>query len=78
MAKDAGMKYIVFTVKHHEIGASLGFGLPLVDNRSFLNISLEYVKKNPEVKTNMIDEQYFRFTLNYTFNELWFFKRKVE
>ncbi|MDD4589003.1 MAG: hypothetical protein PHG06_01055 [Parabacteroides sp.] len=63
---------------YHEIGASLGFGLPLIDNRSFLNISLEYVKKNPEVKTNMIDERYFRFTLNYTFNELWFFKRKVE
>ena len=39
---------------YNEIGASVGLGLPL------------------------IDEQYFRFTVNYTFNELWFFKRKVD
>lgn len=62
---------------YNEYGASVGFGLPLVDSRSLINISFEYVKKKPEVKMNMIDEQYFRFTLNYTFNELWFFKRKM-
>lgn len=61
---------------YDEYGASLGFGFPLVDNRSFVNVSFEYVKIRPELRT-MIDEQYFRFTLNYTFNELWFFKRKV-
>ena len=61
---------------YKEYGASLGFGLPLVDNRSYLNLSFEYVKVHPEMKT-MIDEQYFRFTLNYCFNEFWFFKRKV-
>ncbi|WP_099463256.1 hypothetical protein [Parabacteroides provencensis] len=60
-----------------EYGASVGFGLPLVDSRSFVNVSFEYVKIRPEVKT-MINEQYFRFTVNYTFNELWFFKRKVD
>ena len=35
-------------------------------------------KKKPEVKMNMIDEQYFRFTVNYTFNEAWFMKFKVD
>ena len=35
------------------------------------------MKKKPEVRTNMIDEQYFRFTVNYTFNEMWFMRRKI-
>ena len=38
----------------------------------------ELMKKKPEVKMNMIDEQYFRFTVNYTFNEAWFMKFKVD
>ncbi|MDL2265284.1 hypothetical protein LJC43_02735 [Parabacteroides sp. OttesenSCG-928-G21] len=62
---------------YDEYGASVGFGLPLVDNRSFINIGIEYVKIKPESKL-MIDEQYLRFTLNYTFNERWFFKFKVD
>ncbi|MBQ4161936.1 MAG: hypothetical protein IJD84_03450, partial [Parabacteroides sp.] len=63
---------------YDEIGVSVGFGFPLIDNRSLVNVSFEYVKKKPEVKTNMIEEDYFRFTVNYTFNELWFFKRKMD
>jgi hypothetical protein len=62
---------------YNEYGASVGFGLPLIDNRSFLNFSFEYVRIKPEVSA-LIDEQYFRFTVNYTFNERWFFKFKVE
>lgn len=61
---------------YQEYGASVGFGLPLVDNRSHVNLSFEYVKVRPELPT-MINEQYFRFALNYSFNEFWFFKRKV-
>lgn len=63
---------------YNEYGISIGLGLPLIDNRSLVNVSFEYVKKQPEVKTRMIDEQYFRFTVNYTFNELWFFKSKMD
>lgn len=63
---------------YDEIGVSVGFGFPLIDNRSLVNVSFEYLKKKPEVKTNMIEEDYFRFTVNYTFNEMWFFKRKVD
>jgi len=59
-----------------EYGASFGLGLPLVDNRSLLNIGFEYINIKPNGPT-MIKENYFRFTLNYTFNELWFFKRKI-
>jgi len=62
---------------YNEFGASVGFGLPLIDNRSYLNVSFEYVKIKPETKL-LIDEQHFRFTVNYTFNERWFFKFKVD
>ncbi|MDR1646338.1 MAG: hypothetical protein LBS05_11085 [Tannerellaceae bacterium] len=62
---------------YNEYGASIGFGIPFVDNRSFLNLSFEYVKIKPDTRI-LIDEQYFRFTVNYTFNERWFFQRKVD
>ena len=62
---------------YNEYGVSVGMGLPLIDNRSLVNISFEYTKINPSGK-NMIDEQYFRFTVNYTFNEMWFWKKKVD
>ncbi len=62
---------------YNEYGASVGLGLPMLDNRSLVNLSFEYVRLKPESKL-MIDEQYFRFTVNYTFNELWFFKRKMQ
>lgn len=62
---------------YSEYGASIGLGLPLVDNRSLVNVSFEYVKIRPENRP-LIDEQYFRFTVNYTFNERWFMKFKVD
>lgn len=62
---------------YKEYGASIGFGLPLIDNRSFLNLSFEYTRVKPQERT-MIDEQYFRVTVNYTFNEMWFYKFKMK
>jgi hypothetical protein len=62
---------------YNEYGASVGLGLPLIDNRSYLNVSFEYVKIKPETRL-LIDQQHFRFTINYTFNERWFFKFKVD
>ncbi|WP_106830546.1 hypothetical protein [Parabacteroides pacaensis] len=65
---------------YKEYGASVGFGFPMPSisgHVSMLNVTFEYVKVKPQIKT-MIDEQYFRFTLNYTFNELWFRKWKLE
>ena len=62
---------------YKEYGATLGAGFPISDSRSFINVSLEYVKIKADNKT-MIDEDYLKMTLSYTFNELWFFKRKVD
>jgi hypothetical protein len=67
---------------YKEYGASLGFGIPLNDRRSLLNLAFDYSRVKPNVESfadNIyINEQYFKITVSYTFNELWFFKRKVQ
>ena len=60
---------------YKEFGVTLGAGFPMIDNRSYINASFEYVKVTPDIKT-LINEQYFRFTLSFTFNEFWFYKQK--
>lgn len=76
-----GLRYANSYVKvngqdYKEYGATLGLGFPISDARSYINVSFEYVKIEPAQKV-MIDESYLRMTLSYTFNELWFFKQKV-
>ncbi|MDR1224051.1 MAG: hypothetical protein LBL07_14405 [Tannerella sp.] len=62
---------------YREYGATVGFGFPISDARSYVNVSFEYMNISPNAKA-MIDENYLRMTLSYTFNEYWFFKRKVD
>jgi hypothetical protein len=62
---------------YKEYGATVGFGIPISDARSFVNISFEYLKISPNAKA-LIEENYLRMTLSYTFNEYWFFKRRVD
>ncbi|MDR3260798.1 MAG: outer membrane protein transport protein [Tannerella sp.] len=64
-------------VGYNEYGACAGVGFPMLDNRSFINASLEYVKVVPDTKA-LINEQYFRLTVSYTFNERWFLKMKMD
>lgn len=59
-----------------EYGFSLGLGLPLNDRRSFINLAFEYSMLRPDI--DMIKEDYLRLTISYTFNELWFIKRKLQ
>jgi hypothetical protein len=67
---------------YDEYGVSFGFGLPIRtgfsgdDNRSAINLAVQYVTVRPEV-SGMVAEDYFRFTLNFTFNEMWFYKLKM-
>ncbi len=58
-----------------QMGLSLGFGLPLNQN-SALNVAFEVGKVLPPVST-MINETYFKVSLDMMFNESWFFKRKL-
>ena len=62
----------------HEISASLGLGIPIVNywnNRSVLNITAQWINRSA---TNLIKENTFMFTIGLTFNERWFSKFKVE
>jgi len=59
-----------------EYGVTAGFALPLPRTRSVLSISAQYV--NVDGKRLMLDEKYMRVCIGITFNERWFFKRKVD
>lgn len=59
-----------------EYGITAGFALPLPRTRSVLSVSGQYV--NVTGKQVMLDEKTLRLCIGITFNERWFFKRKVD
>lgn len=61
---------------YYELGATAGLGLPLVDRRSMINLSLGYKMLMPRA-SSMVREQYLELTLGLTFNEGWFKKARV-
>jgi hypothetical protein len=62
---------------YKEYGVNIGFGFPMVDRRSFINVAFEYSKIVPEQK-QLLSEQYLKMTVSYTFNEMWFYKQKLK
>lgn len=59
------------------IGLTLGFGLPLRGNqRSGLNLAFEVGKLLPP-RADMLHETYYKLSIGMTFNETWFFKRRL-
>jgi hypothetical protein len=61
-----------------EYHASLGFGIPIMNNynhRSILNISAEWCRRSA---ANLVKENTFRINIGLTFNERWFAKWKVD
>ncbi|GHT40104.1 membrane protein [Bacteroidia bacterium] len=61
---------------YDEYGVSIGVGIPMLDRRSYLNFAVGGEMLRPKV-SGMINEYYVKFTVSYTFNELWFRKRKM-
>ena len=59
-----------------EYGVSIGFGLPMFQSKSILNISGQYIKVSPKFK-GLMDENYLKLNIGLTFNERWFMKWKV-
>jgi hypothetical protein len=55
-------------------GITFGIGLPLRTGNSMINASVEYGKAG---ERSVFREDYFKITVNTTFNENWFFKRKL-
>lgn len=61
-----------------EFTASLGLGLPIINNynhRSMLNIAFQYARS---ANASMITENIFRINIGLTFNERWFAKWRFE
>jgi long-subunit fatty acid transport protein len=60
-----------------EWGVTAGFGLPIPRARSIINISGQFARVKG-LETNMLNQNIFRLSIGITFNERWFFKRRVE
>ena len=60
-----------------EYGVSFGFGLPVPRTRSMVSVSGQYVRTQGS-RANFLDENTLRLCIGITFNERWFFKRKVD
>ncbi len=62
---------------YYKGGISLGVGIPMVDRRSFLDLTLDYGHLMPLTK-EWVHENYIRFTVGLRFNEGWFRKIKLD
>ena len=61
----------------NEYGITAGLALPIPRTRSLLNLSAQYVCTKGKV-ASFLDERTLRLCIGLTFNERWFFKRKVD
>ena len=61
----------------NEYGVTAGFGLPIPRTRSYVNLSGQFVRTEGK-QANFLNENSFRLCVGVTFNERWFFKRKVD
>lgn len=63
----------------NEFGVSLGVGIPLstFNTHSSINIVLEYGKLGTLIN-DLIRQNYFRFTFNFTLQERWYQRMKLE
>lgn len=61
----------------NEYGVTAGFGLPIPRTRSMLSFAAQYVRTEGKID-GFLDENTLRICIGVTFNERWFFKRKVD
>ena len=59
-----------------EAGVSCGVGLPTPEGKTVVNIGFEY-KRRWASPTALITENYFNITLGINFNEVWFWRRRI-
>ncbi|MDD4770227.1 MAG: hypothetical protein PHQ26_01935 [Bacteroidales bacterium] len=59
-----------------QVALSLGLGLPLRNNRSMIHVSFE-AGRNYIPSGSFISENFYKLSLDVTFSESWFFKRKL-
>ena len=62
--------------KIHETGVTCGFGLPVLEGKTLINLGFEW-KHRKASPQKLITENYFNITLGVNFNESWFWQRKI-
>jgi hypothetical protein len=62
-------------IQASEFSITCGVGLPLRTSRTVINVNVEY--GNVGGKMAILNENYFKFGLNFTLHETWFVKAKV-
>ena len=61
---------------YNELTASVGIGMPLIDRRSLVNITVDYKYLTPQA-TGMVREHSLGLTVGILFNENWFRKARI-
>lgn len=64
-------------VNTNDISVTCGVGFPLRTIKSIVNFNFEYGHIGSQA-SNMMKEQYFKFGLNISINENWFFKQTIK
>ena len=60
-----------------EWGISAGVGLPLPRSRSLISVTAQYIHVKG-LQQSMLNENILKLSIGITFNERWFFKRRVD
>lgn len=60
---------------YNEFAITMGFGFPMPNTKTILNLLLEYGQRGT-LSTTQLREQYINIGLNISLNERWFVKRK--
>ncbi len=58
-------------------GLTLGFGLPAPRSKTVINLGLEYSRRSAS-PAKLVKEDYLFITLGINFNEVWFFRNKLQ
>jgi hypothetical protein len=77
-----GLKYektglVVNGESINDVGFTLGFGLPITETLSNVNIGLELGKKGT-TSSNLVQENYLNISVGFSLNDKWFVQRKFE
>ncbi|MDE6460280.1 MAG: hypothetical protein K2K52_05530 [Paramuribaculum sp.] len=60
-----------------EYGVSCGFGFPTMSTKTIINLGVEYRHRQAHPNP-LLKEDYVCITFGVNFNDLWFFKRKID
>ena len=63
--------------RNNEYAGTIGFGFPLLRQKSMINVGLEYATIRPTNK-NFLSENYLRLNIGLSFNEMWFLKNRLK